>query len=55
MPVIRDNLEQMIDLSQAAGAQVVLAGMQMPPNYGARYTDEFAAMYPDLAGNYDRR
>jgi acyl-CoA thioesterase-1 len=53
VPVIRDNLEKMIDLSQAAGAQVVLAGMQMPPNYGARYTDEFAAMYPDLAGIHD--
>ena len=50
---VRENFEQMITLSQQAGAQVVLAGMQMPPNYGALYTDEFSAMYPDLAGRFD--
>ena len=50
---IRDNFENMIELSRAAGAEVVLAGMQMPPNYGANYTDEFSAMYPDLAGRFE--
>lgn len=47
--VMRQNLGQMIRLAQAAGARVVLAGIQMPPNYGSRYTKEFAAVYPELA------
>ncbi len=32
--------------------KVVLAGMQIPPNYGAAYTRDFAAMYPALAKDY---
>lgn len=47
--VIRDNLTAMIRLAREAGARVVLAGLQMPPNYGPRYTGEFAALYPELA------
>lgn len=47
--VMRQNLGQMIRLAQEAGARVVLAGIQMPPNYGSRYTKEFAAVYPELA------
>jgi acyl-CoA thioesterase-1 len=47
--VLRNNLLQMIRLSRAAGARVVLAGMLMPPNYGARYTQLFADVYPELA------
>jgi acyl-CoA thioesterase-1 len=46
--VMRQNLEKMIRLSREAGARVVLAGIQMPPNYGTRYTREFAAVYPAL-------
>jgi acyl-CoA thioesterase-1 len=51
--VIRHNLERMIELSQAAGSQVVLAGMQLPPNYGASYTEAFAAVYAQLAEDFD--
>lgn len=47
--VIEDNLAAMIEQSQEAGARVLLVGMQMPPNYGPRYTRAFAAIYPDLA------
>ena len=43
----------MIESSQAAGAEVVLAGMMMPPNYGQAYTDAFAGMYRELADEYD--
>jgi len=50
--VIRSNLARMIELGQAAGAKVILAGMLMPPNYGQAYTDEFAAIYPELAAEY---
>jgi acyl-CoA thioesterase-1 len=51
--VIRDNLGQMIELSSEAGAGVVLTGMQMPPNYGAAYTDAFAGLYVELASMHD--
>ena len=45
----RANLERMVTLAAAEDRSVVLVGMQMPPNYGERYTQGFAAMYPDLA------
>jgi acyl-CoA thioesterase I len=50
---MRDNLTQMIELSEAAGANVVLAGMQIPTNYGGPYTRAFAAVYPELAEKYE--
>lgn len=53
IPLIRDNMAKLITMAQAAGATVVLAGLQMPPNYGARYTADFAALYPDLAKQYE--
>lgn len=49
LDVARDNLAQMIRLAQDVDAQIVLAGMQIPPNYGPRYADQFAALFPDLA------
>jgi acyl-CoA thioesterase-1 len=52
VPSIRNNLEQMIALSQAAGAQVLLAGIQIPPNYGPRYTEPFYSQYQELADQY---
>lgn len=50
---IRENLARMIELSQAAGARVLLAGIQIPPNYGPRYTTPFYAQYPELAEQYE--
>lgn len=46
---LQQNLSSMIDSSRAAGAKVLLLGMQLPPNYGARYTQAFAAVYGNLA------
>jgi len=46
---VRDNLEQLIRLSRRSGAQVLLVGMRIPPNYGPTYTSEFHALYGDLA------
>ena len=45
----RRNLQSMIRQSKAAGAKVLLIGMQMPPNYGKAYTDGFVNNYRDLA------
>lgn len=49
VPTIRQNLLDMVRLSQQAGAQVLLAGIQIPPNYGPRYTEPFAAQYGEIA------
>lgn len=46
---IRDNLLEMVRLSQRAGAEVLLAGIQIPPNYGPRYTEPFYQQYQEIA------
>ncbi len=43
------NLRNMIKAGQDAGARVLLIGMHMPPNYGARYAESFHALYGKLA------
>ncbi|WP_370652428.1 arylesterase [Aquabacterium sp.] len=43
------NLTTMVKASKTAGAKVVLVGMQVPPNFGKRYTDDFASLFPKLA------
>jgi acyl-CoA thioesterase-1 len=49
---LRANLAKMIELSQQRGAHVLLAGIQIPPNYGPAYTRALAAVYPELAMRY---
>jgi acyl-CoA thioesterase-1 len=49
LSMTRDNLAAMLRAARAAGAQVLLVGMRMPPNYGRSYTQEFEAMYQSLA------
>lgn len=51
--VIRDNLTAMIEDSRAAGAEVILAGMQLPPSYGRRYTEQFRHLYAELEESFD--
>nr|WP_298107656.1 arylesterase [uncultured Pseudomonas sp.] len=50
---LQQNLAAMIDKAQASGAQVVLLGMLLPPNYGVRYTTAFARVYTALAEEKD--
>jgi acyl-CoA thioesterase-1 len=45
----RANLERMIVLSKEAGARVLLLGMKIPPNYGAKYSRGFEKVFSDLA------
>ena len=45
----RANLEQMVRLARSAKADPVLVGLMLPPNYGIDYTDQFRAMYADIA------
>jgi len=48
----RGNLGEMIELSQTAGATVILAEMRIPPNYGQTYTEKFMATYSLLTEQY---
>jgi acyl-CoA thioesterase-1 len=45
----RANLVEMARLAKAAGARVVIVGMQLPPNYGRSYGDRFAGLFADVA------
>ena len=47
--LMQRNLLAMIELCRQAGAEPVLFGMRLPPNYGRRYSDAFAAIYPQLS------
>ena len=49
---LRENLVMMITAAQEAGSQVILVGMQIPPNLGETYTAGFRAMYPQLAEEF---
>ncbi|MBT9300680.1 arylesterase [Pseudomonas sp. TAE6080] len=46
---LQQNLASMIEKSKASGAKVLLLGMQLPPNYGKRYTEAFARVYGDVS------
>lgn len=45
----KDNLLRMTRLSKQAGAEVLLAGMQIPPNYGRDYTEAFKNVFIEVA------
>jgi acyl-CoA thioesterase-1 len=49
LKLLEKNLQTMIDASKKNGAQVLLAGMQIPPNYGPRYSNQFKTLYTQLA------
>ena len=49
---MREQLEYIINAAQTAGAKVLLLGMQVPPNYGKAYSDDFAAVFAALAADY---
>ena len=43
------NLAAMARAAKAAGARVLILGMQVPPNYGRQYSDDFAALFVSVA------
>ncbi len=50
---IRQNITTIIQASQESGAKAILVGMQIPPSYGMRYTQSFAALYPEVAKRFN--
>ena len=51
--VIESNLANMIEQVRDTGATPLLVGMQIPPNYGQRYTTMFADIFPTLSDRYN--
>jgi acyl-CoA thioesterase-1 len=51
--VIESNLANMIEQVRDIGATPLLVGMQIPPNYGQRYTTMFADIFPTLSDRYN--
>jgi len=51
----RENLQAIIDRvrKKNADTQIVLAGMQIPPNMGQTYAGEFQQLFPELAEKND--
>jgi acyl-CoA thioesterase-1 len=46
---VRANLNAIVARFQKAGVRVLVAGMEVPPNYGARYAGDFRRLYADVA------
>lgn len=50
---MQQNLSAMVKQSQDAGAEVLLLGMRILPNYGVRYTQAFEQVFADVSEEYD--
>jgi acyl-CoA thioesterase-1 len=46
---IKNNLMAIATRARDSGAEVVLLGIRIPTNYGARYTEAFEAVYEEVA------
>jgi len=49
LEMTRTNLVEMTRAAKAAGGRVLIVGMQVPPNYGRKYADDFAALFGRVA------
>jgi len=47
--LLKNNLRKMIELIHERGAKVLLAGIQIPPNYGPRYAEPFSELFYQIA------
>ncbi len=47
-----ENLAAIVGAAKKAGSRVVLVGMRLPPNYGARYSEDYAKAFAGLAKRY---
>ncbi len=50
---LKDNLTQMIQTARQQSAQVVLVGIQIPPNYGLKYAKGFSSTFEQLAQEFN--
>jgi acyl-CoA thioesterase-1 len=49
LSMTQNNLLDMTRAAKTANARVLIAGMQVPPNYGRKYGDDFAALFANVA------
>ncbi len=49
IPLIEENLNGLISMTQEVGAKPLLIGMRLPPNYGPRYTEQFFSIFTTLS------
>jgi len=49
IPSLRQNLTQLSSLASNAGARVIIVPMEIPPNYGTRYTAGFRDSFAEVA------
>ena len=49
---MKNNLKAVIVSAQAQGMSIILAGMELPPNYGDEYTTAFRQVFTDIAGQH---
>jgi len=49
MEAMKINLSRIVRESKSKGARVLLVGMRIPPNYGAKYTNAFRAVFREVA------
>ena len=49
LDLAKQNLARIVTAAKARKADVLLVGMELPPNYGPDYTTQFRHMYADLA------
>src|SRR5690606_27292523 len=52
---MKSNLRRMIEMSQQAGAEVLLLGQHIPPNYGQRYARQFHEAFAEVAHETDTK
>lgn len=52
-PLIKNNLQKIIALTEAANSKVMLLGVRIPPNYGEAYTGQFQQIYQDFSQQTD--
>jgi len=50
---IKENLLAMVSMILNSGSEVLLTGIQIPPNYGPRYTAPFFNHYAEIAAEKD--
>lgn len=53
LALIKKNLSAIVELNQQNAAKTLLLGMQIPPNYGPRYTKQFFANYAEIVADYN--
>jgi acyl-CoA thioesterase-1 len=49
LEMTKNNLHAMVRLVKATGAKPIIAGMQIPPNYGREYTTAFKSLFEEVA------